>query len=286
MSPSPLSSLAPTLMSLLLFAAPLLLPAAAQAQERSEELERMHTLNEQGFQAYERGDYRRAAALFAEAYEVHQDVNLLKNQAISYYKADDCDMALPLADEFLLAEATRSADREEARQVMIGCHLKMAERELARDRPGRATPHLASLRNERLDDTQRLTYLELSERHHAEVERSGKSRQRTVGVALVAGGALALAGTFAYRASLRDEEQELITLSEQGGDQARYDALSRKLDRARLILPLGYVAGSALMLGGGYVLLSPVLSTERSASPTNASRAGVTGAMLGYHLEF
>lgn len=104
--------------------------AAAQGNDgtraKTGNAEEMSRLNEEGFAEFRAGRYEAAADLFRQAYEAMPDPGLQKNEAVAWFKAGQCDRAMPVANAFLISPHPSAADRLEARSIVANCRVEMA----------------------------------------------------------------------------------------------------------------------------------------------------------------
>lgn len=99
----------------------LALSTAAYAQEST-----VRELNARGLKAFGEGRFADAAESFDRAYALDPKPELLKNEAVSWYKAERCDQAVEAAHQFLGAPDLKPADRDEISSLLGACKVKLA----------------------------------------------------------------------------------------------------------------------------------------------------------------
>ncbi len=230
----------------------------ATGDEREEESGKddgsMESLNARGFEAFERGEYVEAAAIFKLAYDIHGDANLLKNIAISHYAAADCGRARKTALLFLKEPGASPTDREEMTRLISRCDALSS---------GDAPPKEDDKLSPPPDDV-------------AAPGTRGDGL-RTLGGILAGVGIASMIGTGIYHGFAFEESEELKRISTFGGDAERYSELSTSVDTARVAVPALYATSAALMGGGLWLIVSS--SPEGEATPQRAAvvRVGFSG---------
>ena len=298
----------PLLKSLLCLA--LSLPASLGAQEvEPQDLEEMEALNQQGFDAFAQGDFEQAATLFAQAYKILPDPNLLKNESIAWYKQGNCPKATMAAELFIRSPKVKASDTQEAKEIIATCGLQEVEAQLDSGQWNKAEQMLNyKIRPLRLGSANESRANELQERIDKE-RTAAKAREELpppqapppptpppltdtatmetpagqgpnwLGWGIAGGGAaLLLTAAIVHVQALENEDE--YELEAMGGDRARYEELGDSLGRDRVLVPLLYL-GSAVLLGTGtYLLLQP----HRSEMATNNDL--IHGGTLQWHVQF
>jgi tetratricopeptide (TPR) repeat protein len=268
-------------LSFLLVVAGLLSAAPAYAQSVRE-------LNEQGLKAFAEGRYVDAAESFDQAYELEPKPELLKNEAVSWYKAERCKEAVESAHLFLTFPDTESAERIEISSLLGACKVKLAKDaieahsfeladrlleevedsqpdDLLADRVARTRIALAKAREE---------FGEQAEETPAESGQTTAGDSTTVtevgtvepeprnngpGWALVGVGAASLVGAIVYHTVMATVvEPNFHSVAHEGTDRDRYDKLDRQLRTANVLVPTLYSVGAvSTVVGIVWVARSP-----------------------------
>lgn len=168
---------------------------------------RMMLLNEQGFEAFERGDYADAAHKFEAAHRLVPDPILRKNAAIAWFKADRCREAREAAIFFLVAEGTVRQDRLEARSVLTHCRLNDAAAALEVGDTTRASQIVAWAEVLQTDEQVQLRLDEMRQ-ELAGGRYASESATPLLGWTLIGMGAAVLASSAALHLSLPDGQQD------------------------------------------------------------------------------
>lgn len=84
-------------------------------------------LNAQGMQAFADGRFTDAAEMFGRAYALDPRPELLKNQAVAWYKAERCSEAVESAHQFLTAPGATERERAETQALLGACKVRLAQ---------------------------------------------------------------------------------------------------------------------------------------------------------------
>ena len=238
------------------------LPLDVRAQDTRE---RMHELNERGFEAFQVNKFDLAASIFAEAYAIESDPNLKKNEAIALLRAQRLEEAQNAAELALtLSPPLTPADRLEAERVVSVCALRLGERAAARGDDEQAERLLAAVSSPRLNDQERIdlaglrgTLLERRVERSETIKRVDSVPSNRLSTGLMIGGAALTGAAIAYHAWALTASDDFIDEAGRGTDRARYDNLRGRVETARWVAPTLYVAGlSTAAVGLGMRLLS------------------------------
>lgn len=277
-------------------------PAFAQPDEVRE-------LNAQGLEAFAEGRFAEAAELFGRAYSLHPQPELLKNQAIAYYKADQCTGAVESAHQYRMLDQLQPGDAEEldsligackvklAREALDAGSLELAERllddvdamnpdpvlrdrsalvrvELAKRRAAETPPSDPAVDEEA--DAKPLAVDEVTPREIDAIEVVENPEEPTTrGWPLVGMGGFILAGAIVYHVTMAAVvEPDFEETARRGVDRARYDRLDRSLRLANVLVPTLYGVGGAVALTG-FVLVAT--SGSADAAEEEVVMLGVTG---------
>ncbi|MGE0398840.1 MAG: hypothetical protein AB7T06_19180 [Kofleriaceae bacterium] len=194
--------------------------------------EKARQLADKGRMSHEAGDYSAAIAAYTEAYAIAPSPALLFNLAQAYRLRGSCDDAVLMYRRYL--DTSPSLD---ARAIAEG-HLATVER----------CAHKVAL-SIPLDENERRAVPALAKQQDVVREDPGVWKQR-VGIGLVIGGGLALAGATYFALDARSAESDVERGYQMGGDGhdlAPIDARGRR--SATLATWLG-VGGGALVIGG------------------------------------
>ena len=233
----------------------------------------MDDINARGFDAFERGDYTEAAAIFMAAHEIYGDPNLLKNAAIAYYAAGNCERARQNALAFLKDPDAVATDREEMTRLIGRCDA-LAKADLEKKRELERQEEL-----ERQREIERQKELDrLKPPPKVEDPDESVSTAKIVGGVFMGLGSATLIGTTIYHAYAFGQGEELREISLMGGDAQRYAELSSSMDTARVAIPALYAVSGAMIGGGAWLVFRP----ERD-QVTQQARVRV---QLGYTARF
>ena len=251
---------------------------AAQAQETPKE--RMHALNEKGFELFAEGQFDDAARSFSQAYKLYPDINLRKNESLAWFKHGDCERARIAGRLFLNAQNISQADKRDARTVFVRCTLTLAKQSLDDNEDYKAQLYLDEASTMYMSPEDKATHKKLSDDIALRRTSGSSGISRSVaGWGLVGAGAVVLTSAMLYHVFINDDEEELITISQKGGDRARYDKLAQRLDTAQVLLPTLYTASILSLAAGGTLLLWP--SIEASTQSNAQNPVGAT-----FHVRF
>jgi len=90
-------------------------------------LERALVVANEAAELFQAENYVAAAAKFREAYGLYAEPTLLKNQIVSYYRADLCNEVLTFGREYQVNEGSQPlSDREDVRFMRIECLYRSA----------------------------------------------------------------------------------------------------------------------------------------------------------------
>ena len=237
-----------------------LAPTVAFAQQNEAEMNR---LNEEGFREFQAGRFAVAAARFRQAYEAFPEPNLRKNEAIAWFKAGQCDEAIPAANAFLIAPDTSEPDRLEARSIVANCKVEMAREATSAESWGLAERLLDEAESLEPDQYARdqiaMARVDLAAQRQAE-----PSKTSPVGWVLVGTGAAVVGGSVAYWLLTIPDRKESNTISPSDPD---YDTVVARAKTSRWLVPVGLASGAA-MTGIGIYL---VVGGNSSGKPTDAT---------------
>ncbi len=99
----------------------LVVSTPAYAQEST-----VRELNARGLEAFGEGRFSDAAESFDRAYALEPRPELLKNEAVAWYKAERCEEAVEAAHQYLGAPELAPADRDEISALLNACKVKLA----------------------------------------------------------------------------------------------------------------------------------------------------------------
>ena len=275
------------------------LPGSAAGQDRNAQgIE----LNEKGVQAFEAGRYAEAADAFRNAYDILGDPAIRKNEALAWFKAENCDEAVAAANKFLLLDATLPEDRNEMSTVIANCKVTIAAKAVEAGELDVANRLLAEAEQLEPDayvrDQIKLVRIEIAKREGAQTGGStttdtASAAQTTVesqadieeprtpilGYALLgAGGAMVVAGAI-YHAIALGWQAEFLRMTTEGGDPARFESLRGRVQTARFLVPVLYGLGIA-SAGTGIALMMMY-------EPADTTVANASGRMwLGFAMQF
>lgn len=214
----------------------------------------MNRLNEEGFIEFRAGRYQEAAARFRAAYEAFPDPNLRKNEAVAWFKAGQCDQAIPAANSFLMAAEAGDADRLEARSILANCRVEMARAAIKSENLDLAETLLDEAESLEPDqyakDQVAIARVELSERRSGHRGQAG-ARPSVAGWVLVASGAAVVGGTLAYwglSASDRKVSEDPL--------HPDHERASKRARTSRWLVPVGLVGGGVFTGIGIYLVLA------------------------------
>lgn len=255
-------------------------PVAAQQEEVRE-------LNARGLEAFSKGEYVEAAELFGRAYALDPQGELLKNQAVAWYKAERCTEAVESAHQFLLRGDVVPDERKEIQGLLGACKVRLAREaldagsfELAEkllddveamnpdpvlaDRVALVRVEIAKKRSATQAEQAEtgtlvvpLDGLEPREQDEVEVDREqDRSSTSGSGWSLVGIGSAMLVGGLVYHivaaTSLQPEFREVAAA---GVDRQRYDDLDRSLRTANVLVPTLYGMGAAVATTGIFLVV-------------------------------
>lgn len=259
-------------------------PALAQSKA---ERKQVKVLNEEGIEAFESGDFARAAQKFQEAWKIKPDPTLRKNEAIAWFKAKNCKNASEAATSFLGSDANSPEDVAEVNTILANCRVEYARQamaykdyELARTFLSQAE-YLATLDVTKENISQaRLELAKLESQTSPVVQaptdlpHEETPRDAPIWPYVAAGtGAAILATAIIYHiVSVTSTASEYEDVAKAGNDRARYDELASSLDTARWLVPTLYVVGAATTGVGAYFLMGHGTETQASAPVS----AGIT----------
>lgn len=201
----------------------------AIAQPADDSAGRSRALHEQAKDAYQRGEYQRAARLFREAHELSPDPALLFNQAQAHRFAGECAEAARIYRQYLAArpQADNRAHVEEKVAEMDAC----AERAAATSAP----PPVAAM----------------ATRPSAVSPTDDGAPRPRLGLWIAGGGAVALgaAGVFWYRAW--DADARIDDRIAAGGTwDASWEDLESRRGRDQVIATISTGVAVAALAGG------------------------------------
>ncbi|MEZ4460239.1 MAG: hypothetical protein R3E66_11040 [bacterium] len=263
------------------------LASPAVAQTRAEK-KQIKALNEAGITAFQEGRFADAAASFREAWKIHPDPTLRKNEAIAWFKANNCKEASEAATSFLDAADTDPEARGEINSVLANCRVEYA-REAMRFKDFKlAEDFLAQAENLATADVTkeniRQARLELA-KARSEVEAPVEATPTVVTanaeptqpvwpyVVAGTGAAIVLTAAIYHVVSLTSTASEYEDVAAAGRDKARYNELASSLDTARWLVPTLYAVGLATTGVGAYFVFGREDTATTPAAPTSA---GVT----------
>ncbi|MFW5968340.1 MAG: hypothetical protein ACOCV2_12520, partial [Persicimonas sp.] len=213
------------------------LSESADDPDDTDDHRRMLRLNDEGFEAFEEGDFVEAAEKFEKAHEYVPDPNLRKNAAIAWFHAGNCREATRAASFFLVADEMTVADRIEARSVLGHCRLDDTEEALERGRYRRAqrlVDYVDALEtDERVEE--RLAGVRMAVAEES-AGRPGLARADT-GWVLVGLGAAIVAGNALYHATSARQRDRLAQFEDEDSHPIRRAQLAENLDTADWLVP-------------------------------------------------
>ena len=264
------------------------LPALTQAQDQDQGQEtpkqRMHVLNEQGFELFSKGEFERAARSFSRAYDLYPDINLRKNESLAWFKHGDCERARIAGRLFLDAPNISKQDKRDAQTVVVRCTLTLAQQAADAREIYKAQLYLDEADGMSMSTEDQVTYKKISDEVAIQRAASEKAQAPTapssasgspLAWGLVGAGGVLLTSAVIYHVFVSSDGEELIDISQNGGDKARYDTLASRLDTASVLLPTLYATGVLSLGAGGALLVFPSLqeSSAQSSSSQDATRS-------------
>lgn len=224
-----------------------LAPSGASAQEASASPEaRAHF--EAGTQAFDVGEYERAATEFRAAYELTRHPDLLFNIYSALERAGNVEQAAEALDGYL-----RDGDPDDERRTALTARLARLRARLAEERAARAEAELAAAREGRAPP---------SDDRPAEPAPAPSGGVHPAGVAVLVGGGVLLA-SFVVFASLAAAENGSLSSS---CSPACSDSQVSTLQAFNLVADISWISG-AVVAATGLVLLF-VLPAEGGGSET------------------
>lgn len=266
----------------------LVFPLAALAQSDDdaddESYREMIDLSNAAADAVADGNFEIGAVKFRQAYDSYPDPILLNNEMIAWYRAGDCQKALPPAQLFLETgdpeeDDIDSQDRNDVETVLIECHLELADDALDDDNAVLATYHLDTLSPlERTDDEQksyetlRAALAEVDDEHVedqsvAPAPAAAASSQHFGWMQIAGGIALAGVGLSLHTVALTRQSQ-LESLADAGESdlladrQEQWGGFQRT---TRWAVPTLYALGATAVGSGIYFLMRPSAADESVA---------------------
>lgn len=250
-------------------------------------------LNDEGLHAFAEGRYAEAADIFGRAYSLEPRAELLKNEAVAWYRAERCDQAVVAAKSFLDGPDVPAAEQSQMRSLMGACKVRLAQEAVEASSLDLATRLLDEVEAEEPDAVLRdrvaavraeiaklqapapveapkphmnvfaLDEIELTptpvEEEPAKVVIAPPPQpvprsHGALGPVLTVGGASLLAGGLVYHLVAKlGVERRFHEVAADGVDRERYDRLDRTLRIANIAVPVLYVLGAG-MLGSGIYL--------------------------------
>lgn len=241
-----------------------LAPSTAWAETAAERMERLNT---KGVEAFQEGRFNDAARYFRQANDAQPDPNLRKNEAVAWFKAGNCDEAVPAANAFLIARDTHAEDEREARSIIANCKVGMARKAMKMGSFELADQLLVEAESLDPDDYARdqitMARVDLEAAKRGEGERSGSPATRAVGWSLIGiGAAGAVAGVITHVGAIRAGNE----LDEGRVDPARRTQLETRVARSRWLVPVLYGVGLGSAGVGLYLVLRGAERNETSVA--------------------
>lgn len=256
-------------------------PALGHAQDRNAQgLE----LNDKGIEAFEAGRYTEAADSFQKAYDILGDPAIRKNEALAWFKAEECDNAVAAANKFLLLEGTVAEDHREMETVIANCKVTIARKAVDAGEVDVAKRLLAEAEQLEPDayvqDQIKLVRIEIAKRENPEADpaedpaldaaaAAPEPRAPILEYTLIgAGGALFTAGLL-YHVIALGWQSEFLRMTTEGGDSQRFESLRDRVHTARVVVPILYGLGIAGAATGVALLMM-----YEPADPSVAASSG------------
>lgn len=248
----------------------LLVPLVAVADDAYEE---MIDLSNEAADAVADGRFEIGAVKFRQAYETYPDPILLNNEMIAWYRADDCQNALPPARQFLETEGLEPEDREDVESVQIQCHLRLAENALEEQNAVLTSYHLDSLEPLDLDADSQAEHAALREAMEQRfgptdepatataVQPAPASSSQTRSWAQISGGIAVTGVGIALHAVALSRQSELRSLADSTNPADAQRLEQRKADwggfqsTARWAVPALYTVGGVAIGSGVFFLM-------------------------------
>ncbi|MFU8802421.1 MAG: hypothetical protein ACNA8W_01305 [Bradymonadaceae bacterium] len=276
-----------TLLAVFLFASPL---------AANESYNRMLELSEEASQAFRDGRVEDAANLFKEAYAVHPEPVMLKNEMIARFALEDCSRAMQLGRRFLeIDDKATDEDIEDVHGVYAECGLRDAQKALEDGDNPRAMARLEEATPFFFTDDQNKRGQALRDRLKEDATTGddeplppvhdpppSASSSAPLGIGLTAIGGATLVGTSIWYGIARRQRAELDELA-QGGDPERFDELQARLVTANWMIPTLYVVGAATAATGLYFLF---LHDDLTGNAMLLPQASPDGFGATLHLRF
>ena len=257
-------------------------------------------LNNRGVEAFGAGRFAEAASYFGQAYDIVGDPAIRKNEAIAWFKAEDCEQAVGAANKFLLLDGTLGGDRAEITTIVANCKVEFANSAIEAGDTNLAEELLIEAEalnpDAHVRDQIKLVRVEIARKNReaktlaAQAKTADTStevseplpepRSQVLEWTLIgSGGAIALAG-FVYHAVALGWQTDFLAMASEGGDPETFDSLRKRVHTARIAVPVMYAVG-ALTAAAGVGLM--VAFEPPDASPTSQNPGRV---WLGFATEF